>query len=665
MDQNPLTRRHFIQGTMGALGAAAAANTALPADALRSATSPGLPDGQASALSSAWFMRSDPVWMDKLSKPQYDILFEFNIKRIKMRDGVLLSANIWRPKAEGRFPVIYLHLPYDKSNPTFCQTRAKFFVPRGYVVVAIDARGKYDSDGVHYIYWSENWREGQFHGQDVYDSIGWIAQQPWASGRVGMTGPSYVGYLQWLGAYLRPPNLTTIVPYVSPDDVHDNAIRDGAYLLARQENTICVNGSSRAGADLRKTYYEYEWLDPSGALTRHLPLRTLDEAILGRKEAFWQDYLDHPDNDEYWDMSLGKVPTPGEIADRHYSDVNVPTLSITGWYDALQSGSINNYIGMRRFGPERLRDQHHLVVGPWTHQVGVRKAGDIDFGPAAVAEQLPPELQFTEFFLRPIELRWFDHWLKGIDNGIMDEAPVHLFRMGDNNWRAEREWPLTRARDTNYYLRCTGKANSLYGDGTLSTEPSGMESPDVFVYDPEDPVITVGGTIPPAPSNVLKAAGAQDQRIVQSRNDVLVYSGDVLTQDLEVTGKIFCKLYAATSALDTDFTAKLNDVHPDGYAQLLREGVIRARYRQGYDKQVLIKPGEVYEYTIFLWSLCNLFKKGHRIQVEISSSNFPLIDRNPNTGHKIGEDKLLQKATQTIYHDRRYPSHIILPIVSS
>ncbi|MEW5980527.1 MAG: CocE/NonD family hydrolase [Acidobacteriota bacterium] len=654
-------RRNFIRNATAALGTGWASSAFQfdreVAAALRPSSS-----HEAAPKSRVWFLRDDPSWVAKLSKPQYEIKFQFNVKEVRMRDGVMLSANIWRPKAEGRFPVIYLHLPYDKSNPTFCIERAKFYVPRGYAVVTIDARGRYDSDGVHYIYWHTNWREGRFHGQDVYDAVGWISQQPWASGKIGMTGPSYVGYTQWLGAYLRPANLTTIVPYVSPDDVHDNAVRDGAYLLARHLNTICVNGSSRLNNDdIRNKYYD--WLDPMGSLCRHLPLRTLDEALLGRKEQFWQDYLDHPDNDDYWRMSVGHVSAPGEIADGHYSQVNVPTLSITGWYDSLQSGSINNYLGMLRFGPERLRRMHHLIVGPWTHHVGVRKIGDVDFGPQASGDELPDELRFSPFFLRPVEFRWFDYWLKGIENGIMDEPPVHIFKMGENAWRSEEEWPLSRAKDTKYYLRSSGHANSRYGDGRLSTERPGQEPTDGFVYNPEDPVITVGGTIPPSPGVRLKTSGPQDQRAVQGRNDVLVYTSDPITSDLEVTGRIICKLYAASTAVDTDFTAKLSDVHPDGYAQLLREGIIRARYRTSFEKQELISPGKVYEYTIYLWSLSNVFKKGHRIQVEISSSNFPLFDRNPNTGHKIGEDAQLQKATQTIYHSDLYPSHVILPVV--
>ncbi|MEW5980506.1 MAG: CocE/NonD family hydrolase [Acidobacteriota bacterium] len=663
MEKRRLNRRNFIHKATGVFGAGWAAS-ARPIEARPTAAKAQPSDGsEASSTSSVWFIRPDPSWVDKLSKPQYDIKFEFNVKKVNMRDGVMLSANIWRPKAEGRFPVIYLHVPYDKSNPSLIITRAKFFVPRGYAVVAIDNRGRYDSDGTHYLYWHTNWRGGGFEGQDVYDALAWLGQQPWSSGKIGMTGPSYLGGVQWLGAYLQPPSLTTIVPYVAADDVHDGAIFGGAYCLAKAVHRLSVLGNSRTNNDnLEKDFYD---LRQQGPIYRHLPLRTLDEALLGRKEQFWQDHLDHPDNDDFWRMSVGHVPAPGEITEAHYPQVNVPSLNITGWYDTVQSGTINNFLGMARYGPERLRRKHHLIVGPWEHAVGPRVVGDLDFGPHASADSLPVELRFSNFFLRPVELRWFDYWLKGIENGIMDEPPVHIFRIGENAWRSEQEWPLSRAKETKYYLRSSGHANSRYGDGTLSTEVPGAEPTDSFVYDPENPVLTYGGTLSNNYGYGHNSDGPRDQRSIQSRNDVLVYTSEPTSRDIEVTGRIICKLYAASTAVDTDFTAKLLDVHPNGYAQILREGIIRARYRTSFEKQELISPGKVYEYTIYLWSLSNVFKKGHRIQVEISSSNFPMFDRNPNTGHKIGEDAQLQKATQTIYHSDLYPSHVILPVVPS
>jgi len=663
MRKHQLNRRDFIQKATGAVGAVLATRAIQLGPQRLGATSRPVASSEAALNSSAWFVRNDPLWVDKLSQAQYDIRFEFDGKKVPMRDGVMLAANIWRPKAEGKFPVIYLHTPYDKSNPTFSIERAKFYVPRGYVVVAIDARGRYDSDGTHYTFWHTNWREGGFQGLDVYDCLTWLGQQPWSTGKIGMTGPSYLGVEQWLGAYLDPPNLTTIVPYVCSDDFHDLVFGNGAFALATYLHCLAVLGDSRTNNDNLEAAF-YDW-NQQGPLYRHLPLRTLDEAMLGRSEQFWQDCMDHPDNDYYWRMSVGHIPGPREMSEGKYPQVKVPTLNITGWYDVCQSGTINNYLGMVRYGPERLRKKHHLIVGPWEHEVGVRSVGDLDFGPQASGDCLPDALRFSVYFLRPVELRWFDYWLKGIDNGMMDEPPVHIFTMGENTWRGEEKWPLSRAKDTKYYLRSSGHANSRFGDGILSPEPPGAEPTDGFVYDPENPVPTYGGTLSSWIGHGQNSDGPRDQRSVQSRNDVLVYTSEPTPRDIEVTGRIICKLYAVSTAVDTDFTAKLLDVHPNGYAQILREGIIRARYRNSFEKQELISPGKIYEYTIDLWSLSHAFQKGHKIQVEISSSNFPMYDRNPNTGHKFGEDAQLQKATQTIHHDSQYPSHIILPVVLS
>ena len=322
-------------------------------------------------------------------------------------------------------------------------------------------------------------------------------------------------------------------------------------------------------------------------------------------------------------------------------------LNVTGWYDVVQQATINNYLGMVRFGPEAIRDNHHLIVGPWGHLVGPRRVGDLDFGPQA-------DIDF-----RPIELRWYDYWLKGVDNGIMDEPPVSIFVMGEDKWRSEPGWPLDRAEGTKVYFRSSGRANSRFGDGRLSSSTPAQEPPDSFVYDPEDPVPTYGGNVSMQP----RTSGPRDQRAIQRRDDVLIYTGPVLEEDVEVTGRVLATLYAATTAPDTDFTAKLVDVHPNGYARILTEGIVRGRYRNSFEKEEFITPGEVLEYTIDLWSVSHVFQKGHRIQLEISSSNFPKYDRNPNTGHKFAEDSELRKATQTIYHDSRYPSHVVLPVV--
>jgi putative CocE/NonD family hydrolase len=606
----------------------------------------------------AWFLRNDPVWVNQLSPPRYEIQFEFNVKKIRMRDGVMLAANIWRPKAEGKFPVIYVHLAYDKSNTVFCVQRAQFFVPRGYVFVAIDCRGRYDSDGVPYFFWHTDWRNGRFEGEDVEDCLNWLGTQPWSSGKVGMTGPSYLGFVQWMVAPLGNPYLATIIPYCSPDDHYDNIFPNGAFQLTNSMHILAVLGGSRTNNfNLESDFFDWK------KLVTHLPLRTVDKAMLGKSTQLWQDFMDHPDNDHYWRFSVGDRPRSGEMSAGKYPQVKIPTLSITGWYDQVQQATINGYLGMVAYGPEELRNKHHLIVGPWRHSIGRRTVGDLDFGAQASGECLPEEFRFRDYWLKPVELRWYDFWLKGIENGMMNEAPVHIFVMGDNVWRSERAWPLKRAVNTKYYLRSAGHANTRFGDGRLCTESPGQEPTDAFDYDPENPVPSFGGIEPWQGYGIPNADGPRDQRSMQSRNDVLVYSSEPMLGDSEVTGRILCKLYASSTAADTDFTAKLVDVHPSGYAQILREGIIRARYRSSFKAPELLTPKRVYEYTIDLWSISHVFQKGHKILVEISSSNFPKYDRNPNTGHRFGEDAEMRKATQTIFHDSQFASHIILPLV--
>jgi len=290
------------------------------------------------------------------------------------------------------------------------------------------------------------------------------------------------------------------------------------------------------------------------------------------------------------------------------------------------------------------------LMGPWGHLLPYavptsQGTGDIDFGPEALIE------------LHALQLRWFDHFLKGADNGVLDEAPVRLFVMGDNRWRDENEWPLARTRYTKVYLHGGSKANTLRGDGRLSLIVPGEEQPDRYIYDSQDPVPTRGGT------TLGMALGVFDQAKIEEREDVLVYTGDVLAADTEVTGPVSLKLFAASSAPDTDFTAKLVDVRPDGYAQNIAEGVIRARFRESLTSPTLITPEKVYEYTIDLWATSHVFKAGHRLRLEVSSSNFPRYDRNPNTGHDFGVDTELRSARQTVFHDHRYPSHLVLPVI--
>ncbi|KON30061.1 hypothetical protein AC482_04870 [miscellaneous Crenarchaeota group-15 archaeon DG-45] len=571
------------------------------------------------------------VFVLSVSEEKYDYRMEFGVK-VPMRDGVKLAATIVRPDAEGRFPVILTTTPYsslggpEQTKEQFDQ--AKFFAKRGYVLMAADCRGKNDSEGDYFYPLAHE-------AEDGYDTIEWAGTQPWSSGMVGTRGGSYSGWNQWLPAILRPPHLKTMVSFVTPPDPF--------YMLPYLNGTVnlylacwipCVEG--------RRNHSLAEY-DDILKILKHRPIITMDEAF-GWTSRFWRDWIRHSTYDDYWRRL--------SYQDK-FHEIEVPVLHVTGWYD--DNGNIGNhwnFIGMREHGrTETARGGQKLVVGPWTH--GVNRSKEIhgfDFGPDALID------------MNALLLRWYDHWLKGLDTEIMGEPPVSIFVMGENSWRQEKEWPLARTEYTEFYLHSGGRANSLHGDGGLSDAPPGEEPPDRFAFDPDNPVPMVIYD-PSSPMGAVDPGGPDDQRPVERRDDVLVYTGEVLDGEVEVTGSVKGRLYAASDCVDTDFTMKLVDVFPNGYAMKLVDGVIRARFRESYERPTLLEPGRIYGYDIDLWYTSNLFKRGHRIRVEVSSSQFPKSDPNPNTGNPIGMDAEVRIAQQTIYHDGARPSHIILPII--
>ena len=363
----------------------------------------------------------------------------------------------------------------------------------------------------------------------------------------------------------------------------------------------------------------------------HLPLAELPLLRRDGLAPYYYDWIAHPDGDQYWQRWSTLA---------HHDRVTVPAFNLGGWYDLFLAGPPRNFAGLReRAATEAARKGQHLIMGPWTHNLpSIAVAGEMSFGWAAT------------LCVEDLQLRWFDYWLKEIDNGIMDEPPVRLYVMGDG-WRDEQEWPLARTQYVPFYLHSGGRANSLEGDGWLSRDPAGSEPADIFLYDPQNPVPTIG------------AGGVYDQRPVERRLDVLLYSTPPLPEPVEVTGPVTVILYASSTALDTDFTAKLVEVAPNGYARNLCEGIIRARYRNSPARPELLEPGQPYKFTIDLLVTSNLFRAGHQIRLEISSSNFPRFDRNPNTGESAGTARSTQPAMQTVYHDTQHPSHILLPVI--
>ncbi len=383
-------------------------------------------------------------------------------------------------------------------------------------------------------------------------------------------------------------------------------------------------------------------LDVDGALTE-LPLAT--HPLIREYAAFYLDWLAHPTADDFW---LPSAPRAG------YDQISVPALNIGGWYDIFLWSTFQNYMGMKqRGGTEEARRNQRLIIGPWTHGnfSGSLPEREFGWGGSSVAIDLPG-----------IHLRWFDRWLKDVDNGIDQEPPVMIFVMGIDEWRSEADWPLPDTQYRPYYLHSSGGANTLHGDGTLSTVPSGDEPSDVYLYNPLRPVPTVGGQVILPGGNAM---GPRDQRDIELRDDVLVYSTPVLEQAVEVTGPIELRLFVSSSAPDTDFTGKLVDVYPDGRAIILTEGILRARYRNSFTDPELMEPGTVYELRLNLWATANVFLPGHRIRLEISSSNFPRFDRNSNTGGVIASESRdqYQPAINRIFHDAAHPSHLILPLI--
>ena len=565
---------------------------------------------------------------------------------VPMRDGTVLRADLYRPDGPGPYPVLLQRTPYDKTAPgAMLSLDPLKSAKQGYATVIQDVRGRYASEGEFYAFRNEI--------NDGYDTVEWAAAQPWSSGKVGMYGASYVGATQWLAALSQPPHLTTIVPNVTASNYHEGwTYQGGAFELGFNVSwtvgqlTLAnfKNLGGRLGLSDQTSQDLIRAVDGMEETFLHVPMADFPYLKAGLADYFY-DWLAHPEYDDYWKaLSI----------EENHSRLNVPAYHIGGWYDIFLGGTIRNYLGMREkaAGDEGRRGQR-MIVGPWIHGGrGTSTAGSHYFGLAADA--LSIDLDGAHY-------QWFDHWLKGIDNGVTDGPPVRIFVMGDDVWRYEDQWPPARAQSVDYYIHSGGGANSLRGDGSLSTEAPGREPPDVFLYNPANPVPTRGGALCCNP--YFMSNGAFDQGDVEAREDVLVYSTPPLAKEVEVTGPVTVTLWAASSATDTDFTAKLVDVCDHGCTRNITDGIIRARYRDSTESASFIEPGRAYRYTIDLWATSNVFKAGHRIRVEISSSNFPRFDRNPNTGGAVATEATLKPALQTVFHDSQHPSHVTLSVV--
>ncbi len=561
---------------------------------------------------------------------------------IPMRDGVILRADVYRPSGGGRHPVLLQRIPYGKHSPRY---RSMYLDPmraldRGYAVIIQDTRGRHVSDGDWYPYVHE--------AQDGFDTIDWIASQPWSDGSVGMFGISYHGATQWLAATEAHPALKAIIPGVTADSYYDSWTYLGGvfqlYWTGGWAAAFALDDlGGRAARNSDAMGVLREWRQDAYAMANHLSLN--DMPGLRQVADYYYDWLAHPTYDDYW-----KAIAPREKFDK----ITVPALNQGGWFDGFIRGTIRCYQGMREHGATELaRTQQHLLVGPWLHQpLPDPYAGQGYFGGAASGAAID---------WHGMQLAWFDRWLRGEDNSVDTDPNTYIFVMGANEWRAEECWPPPDAEPMTMFLRSDGSANTLNGDGALSPDPpSESESPDRFMYDPSNPVPTHGGAhLGGIPS--LFEVGVQDQRAIESREDVLVYTSAPIERDTEVTGHVELELWAVTSAADTDWTAKLVDVHPDGQARNVCDGIVRASYRDSLESPSPIQPGEAYRYNVDVGPTAMLFRKGHCIRLEVSSSNFPAYARNAGVPHHGSAD--LTPATQTVLHDASHPSRLILPIV--
>jgi putative CocE/NonD family hydrolase len=546
-----------------------------------------------------------------MAAENYEITVLRNVEA-KMRDGVTLRADIYRPKAEGKYPVLLIRTPYDKQWISGFGHKA---ATRGYVVIAQDVRGRFESEGEWYTFKNES--------QDGYDTVEWAAALPYSNGKVGMFGGSYVGATQFLAAIAKPPHLAGICPNVTASNYHDGwTYQGGAFEQWFNESWTSGLAENTIRRRVGKNY------DALGGI-KVLPLVSypvLDAPSAEGLAPYFKDWLAHPNYDEYWKQI--------SIEDR-YAQIQVPVFNKGAWYDIFLGGTLKNYVRLKtEAGTDAARKGQRLLVYVGGHAGGSesRKVGAVDFG-----DKLPMDGDEAT-------LRWYDWLLKGEANGVEKEKPVKIFVMGKNEWREEDDWPLARAKKTKYYLHSAGAANGLSGGGTLSTVAPAEERPECCEALPT-------------------GIGPEDQRPAEARGDVLVYTTPALAKDTEVTGPVSVDLYVSTSAVDTDFTGMLVDVWPNGFAQNLTSGILRLRYRNSQEKQELANPGETYHITMDLWATSNVFLAGHKLRLEVSSSNFPRFDRNLNTGEEQARATRMIKATNVIYHDGAHPSALVVPIV--
>jgi putative CocE/NonD family hydrolase len=545
--------------------------------------------------------------------------------KVPMRDGVQLSADIYFPATgpdAGPYPVVLARSPYDNQHPVYVAD-ARYLAEHGYAVVLQDVRGRYDSDGA--------WLPFRHEGPDGYDTVEWIADQPWCTGRVGTMGGSYAGWNQWALAREKPPHLSAMVSTAAAGAwMEELPWHNGVLMLVTLGWLNLVGGRAGQNPELVTNWSE---------VFRHLPVREMDEA-LGRRLDTWRQWVDHPTFDDYWaELRL----------DAAFSHLDVPALHITGWYDADQPGALFFHRGMVG-GSSRAGDQS-IVIGPWDHagtRVPRQITGGIDFGRDAVMD------------VRREHLRWFDRWLKQ-DAASAAGPGARVFLTGENRWYAADTWPPPLTTPVAWYLRSGGAANTLAGDGRLEPDrPAVAEPDDTFTYDPADPVPAV------IDENFYAADAAEtplDRRFQHRRDDVLVYTSAPADSEIVLTGIVEVHLFAATDGPDTDWFVALHDVAPSGASHRLVEGRLRGRFREGLGREVLLEAGQIYEFVVPTTAIGHVLRPAHRLRLTVTSSDFPTWDRNLNTGEPIGTGTTMRTARNRVSHRPDAASYVVLPVV--
>jgi len=533
---------------------------------------------------------------------------------VPMRDGVHLYANVFLPSEHGRFAAILIRTPYGKGEQLVPNWQA--LEDHGYAVMVEDVRGRYESEGIFEPLTQEP--------DDGNDTLNWMARQAWCDGKIGMTGGSYLGIVQWKLAVTNNPHLKAIFPVVSGDDDYRDRFYSAGGAMKLGNRLLWMSENLHTAGYL-PDFNKYVW---------HLPLRTADVAATGGTSEMFQQALAHPTYDKFW----------RSISTRENLDkVRVPVFSVGGLYDNFAESDLEAFAAVHKNS-----GINRILIGPWPHNMSVPFPG-VDFGPEAAVP------------IRALTIEWFDQWLSGKDTPVVSEPPMRIFVTGANKWLEAHDWPPEHAHPLTFYLESGGHANSLSGDGVLRDRLPTRYATDRYVFDPRNPTPTRGGSVCCNPR--VFPWGPIDQRPVEQRRDVLVYTTRPLKTEVEAVGPVKVELWVSTSVRDTDFTAKLVDVFPDGYARNLTDGILRLRYRNSLEHPELAHPGQLYEIAIDAGIVSNVFAKGHRIRVEISSSNFPRFDRNPNTGTSIADETHLTPANQTIYHDKDRPSRLVLTVM--